>query len=250
MGTLNDTLAGGEKAFATWVAIGNSYTVEVIGAAGYDCLVLDTQHGAVTWDQLGGLIQAVDLNGVPSLVRVGGCDPVQIMRALDLGAAGVIVPMVSTVEQAETAAGAVRYPPDGFRSFGRVRNYYGATEAGAAPLCFAMIETAEGMANLEAIAAVDGVDGLFVGPVDLGLALGLGAVLDLNDEVFEAIGLIVAACAKTGKVCASASLGQAYTSRLLELGVQLVVQGSDLGHIRRGAREDVQYFQRLRDGSE
>lgn len=248
MAAFNDLLSAGAPSFATWVAIGNNYSAEMIGSAGYDCVVLDTQHGAVTWDQLGGLIQAVDLSGTPSLVRVGGVDTAQIMRALDLGAAGVIVPMVSTVEEARQAVAAMHYPPEGLRSFGKVRNYYGASAnsaEAAAPLCFVMIETAQAMQNLEAIAAVDGVDGLFVGPVDLGLGLGLGTILEPNEAVFDAIAKIAAAAKSQGKVAASASFSTAYTQTLLERGVQFIVQGSDMGFIRRGAAESIDAFRSL-----
>ncbi len=245
MASLIEKFSAGQKAFASWVALGNTYSAELLSTAGYDCLVLDTQHGAISWEQLGGLIQAIDIHNTPSLVRIGGVDQTQIMRALDLGSAGVIVPMVSTPEEARRAASAIRYPPEGIRSFGPVRNYYAASASQQAALCFAMIETAEGMANLDEIAAVDGIDGLFVGPVDLALALGLGPVLDLNDQVFAAISTIADACAKHNKLCASASLSQAYSRKLIDIGVQLIVQGSDLGMIRRGMQEDIKGFQQM-----
>ncbi len=230
------------SAFATWVALGSTYTAEQLGAAGYDALVIDLQHGAVTWEQLGGVIQAIDLNRVPSLVRVGGLDGVQIMRALDLGAAGVIVPMVSTAEEAAAVVDAMYYPPRGSRSFGKVRSYYSEPGVQPDPLCFVMIETAEGVRNLDAIAAVEGVDGLFVGPVDLGLALGLGVVLKVDDAVMAEIQRIAAACSRHGKICASASFDAAYSEALLGSGVQLIVQGSDIGFVRRGAGESVARF--------
>lgn len=245
MSTLSSHLQSGAAAFATWLAIDNTISAELIGSGGYDCVVIDTQHGGPTLHSLGSLIQAMDLNRTPSLVRIGGVDQVQIMRALDLGAAGVVVPMVSTVEQAQHAAQAMRYPPDGLRSFGKVRNYYGKETQQLDPLCFAMIETAEGMDNLDAIAAVEGVDGLFVGPVDLGLGLGLGPVLELHDEVLAAIEQIAETCKKHKKISASASFGQEYSKTLLERGVQLIVQGSDLGFIRRGIAADVQQFKAL-----
>ncbi len=245
MPTLTSHLQSGNPAFATWLAIPDSISAEMIGSGGYDCVVIDTQHGGPTWDNLCILIQAMDLNRTPSLVRVGGVDQVQIMRALDLGAAGVVVPMVSTAEQARHAVQAMHYPPRGLRSFGKVRNYYGNEGEQAEPLCFVMIETAEGMENLDAIAAIDGVDGLFVGPVDLGLGLGLGPVLGMHDEVLAAIGKISETCKKHGKISASASLGQDYSRALLDLGVQLVVQGSDLGFIRRSMAADIAAFKAM-----
>lgn len=230
---------------ATWVAIGNRSTAEVLCNAGFHALVIDLQHGAISGDELGAIIQVIDLNRVPALVRVASADSVQIMRALDLGAAGVIVPMVSTVAEARAVVAAMRYPPRGTRSFGKVRSYYSEAQEAPEPLCLVMIETREGMDNMDTIAAVDGVDGLFVGPVDLGLALGEGVVLTRNERILTIIGQIASVCARHGKVCASASFDAAYTEALLERDVQLIVQGSDLGLIRRGAAEMVAQFRNL-----
>ncbi len=243
--SLSEKLHAGSPAFSVWIAIGNTYSAEMLATAGYDCVLLDTQHGAVTWDILGNLIQVLDSNRVPSLVRVGWTDQMQIMRALDLGAAGVVVPMVSNVADATAAAQAMHYPPKGVRSFGKVRNYYGGEVSANKPLCFVMIETAEGMANLDDIAAVDGVDGLFVGPVDLALSLGLGPILTMDQQVLGAIEKIAGVCQKFNKICASASFSAEYSSALLERGVQLVVQGSDLGFIRKGMHADVKQFHEM-----
>ncbi len=251
---VTDSRTFASKVFATWVAIGNPYTAELVSSAGYDCVVVDLQHGAVTWETLGTVIQAIDINRVPSLVRLATAEPADIMRALDLGAAGVVLPMISTPEQAYRAAQAMRYPPAGNRSFGKVRSYYSKPEQGESPaakpqepLCFAMIETAEGLDNLAAIAAVEGIDGLFVGPVDLGLALGLGVVLEVHEGLLEAIEDIVKVCDQYGKISASASLGADYTRALMDKGVQLLVEGSDLGFIRRGAAQAVQQFRASQD---
>lgn len=242
---LSDLLLSGGRGFAVWVAIGNSYSTEVLSSAGYDALVFDTQHGGITWDNLGALIQAADLGRAESLVRIGGVDPAQIMRALDLGAAGAIVPMINTVEEARRAAAAMTFPPKGNRSFGPVRNYYGSSATPRKLLCFAMIETPEGIDNMDAIAAVDGIDGLFVGPVDLGLALGLGVVMTPHDRVLAAIDDIVRACRHHGKISACASFNADYSRALLQHDVQLIVQGSDMGLIRRGMTDDVRAFRAL-----
>jgi 4-hydroxy-2-oxoheptanedioate aldolase len=240
MDRLREALSAGPSAFASWVGIGDTLSAEMIGRAGYDCVILDTQHGGVTWDNLCRLMQAMDLSGTPSLVRVGGIDQVQIMRALDLGAVGVIVPTVSTEAEARAAADSTRYPPQGVRSFGPVRNHYSVQPTATEPLCFVMIETAEALDNLDAIAAVPNVDGLFVGPVDLALSLGLGPVLQPHDEIFAAIDKIVQVCRRHKKISGSASLGLPYARALLERGVQLIAQGSDLGFIRRGAAAEIE----------
>jgi 4-hydroxy-2-oxoheptanedioate aldolase len=237
---IRDTLVTGRPTFGSWIAIADSVAAEVLGKAGYDWAILDTQHGGVGWDDLLPMLQALDLGGTAGLVRTGWNDAAQIMRALDLGAAGVIVPMVSTPEQALAAAQAVRYPPHGIRSFGPVRNYYAASGAAPRePLCFVMIETAEAMDNLDAITATPGVDGLFVGPVDLALSLGLGPALTMPEQVFSAIGDVIAACQRHGKIPGAAALGLANAQALAGHGLKFITISSDIGLLRRGAAADL-----------
>ncbi len=236
---LRELLKSGEPVFAGWAGAGAPLAAEVMGRQGYDALILDAQHGHVTWDNMMSLLQATELAGACGLVRVPAVDSAQIMRALDLGAQGIIVPMVSSERQARDVAEAVAYPPKGIRSFGPVRNYYASAGSQPAPLCLVMIETAEAMRNLDAIASTPGVDGLFVGPVDLGLSLGLGLVMEMQAEIFAAIDQIVTACQRAGKFCGSASLGLPYARSLLDRGVQFIAQGSDVGFIRAGAAPEV-----------
>lgn len=240
MDKVREAITAGRATFGSWISISDSVSVEMMGKAGFDWVILDTQHGGINWDNLLPAIQALDLGGTRALVRVGWTDPMQIMRALDLGALGVVVPMVSTAEQALIAAQATRYPPQGVRSFGPVRNYYGGTGSSQEPLCMVMIETAEAMENLDAIASTPGVDGLFVGPVDLALALGLGPALQMPDRVFEAIDQVIAACRRHGKISGCAGLGAPNAKQLMERGMQFLTLGSDAGFIRRGAAADVE----------
>ncbi len=240
MDAIRDADARGRPTFGSWISLRDSAAAEIMGKAGYDWVILDTQHGALGWDDLLGLMQALDLGATRALVRVGWNDPMQIMRALDLGAAGVIVPMVSTAEQARIAAQAVRYPPHGIRSYGQVRNYYAQRdEAAPEPLCMVMIETAEALDNLEAIAATPGVDGLFVGPVDLALSLGLGAALTMPEPVLAAIDDVVAACGRHGVIPGCAALGLDNARALAQRGVSFVALGADAGLLRRGAAADL-----------
>ena len=242
MDRIRDAIAAGRASFGSWVSTGDPMLAEVIGKLGYDWVILDTQHGAIDWHQLLTSFQALDLGGTRALVRVGWTDPMQIMRAMDLGALGVIVPMVSTAEQAAIAAQATRYPPRGNRSFGPVRNYYAppAGETPVEPFCFVMIETAEAMDNLDAIAATPGVDGMFVGPVDLALALGLGPALVMPDRVLAAIDAVVAACERHGIIPGCASLGMPNAKALMDRGVRFLTLGSEVGLIRRGAAADLE----------
>ena len=240
MDNIREAAAAGQTTFGSWVSLSDPVSIEMMGKAGFDWVILDTQHGGINWDNLLPAIQALDLGGTRALVRVGWTDSMQIMRALDLGALGVVVPMVSTAAQALLAAQATRYPPHGIRSFGPVRNYYGSTGSTTEPLCFVMIETAEAMENLDAIAATPGVDGLFVGPVDLALSLGLGAALQMPEQVLAAIDKVVAVCRRHGKIAGSAALGAPNAKNLMERGMQFLTLGSDAGFVRRGAAADVE----------
>lgn len=249
MDPIRSAAAAGRASVGAWVSLADAVSVEMMGRAGFDFAILDTQHGGITWNDLLPAVQGLGLGGTPALVRVGWTDPMQIMRALDVGALGVVVPMVSTPAQARTAAEACRYPPDGIRSFGRVRSYYDASGTDVQPLCFVMIETAEALENLDAIAATPGVDGLFVGPVDLALSLGLGAALQMPEQVFAAIGDVIAACARHDRISGCAGLGLVNAKRMVDVGLQFVTLGSDAGYVRRGAAADIEEARRWATGT-
>jgi 4-hydroxy-2-oxoheptanedioate aldolase len=231
--------------FGTWIASADPLTAEVMGRVDFDCVVLDTQHGGISEAQLLPLFQALDAAGTPALVRVNRLDPALIMRAADLGAAGVVVPLVSTPEDARAAAAAIRYPPAGMRSFGPVRSYYAADGAREEPLCLVMVETAEAMVNLDAIAATPGIDGILVGPVDLALSMGLGLSPDMPGAVLDAIADVAAACERHGVVCASVALGLANARAQLDRGVRLMTSGADTLFMRRAAAQELEELRRL-----
>lgn len=240
MDKVREAIAAGRPAFAAWMSLADPLAADALARAGYDCIIPDLQHGGITWENLLPALLALDLHQARAVVRAPWVDPAQIMRALDLGALGVIAPMVSTPAQAKLAAEACRYPPHGIRSFGPVRNYYGVQPTSFEPLCLVMIETAEAMQNLDAIAATPGVDGLFVGPVDLGLSLGLGAQLQMGPEVLAAVDEVVAACRRHGKISGSAGLGVANAADLAGRGVQFIAQGADVGFLRSRAGEEIE----------
>lgn len=240
MDTVRAAAAAGRPSFGAWLTLRDPVSAETVGRAGLDWAILDTQHGAIGWDDVAGVLQALELGGARGLVRTGWNDPMQIMRALDLGAVGVVVPMVSNASEARAAAEATRYPPAGVRSFGPVRNFYSAAPADRPePLCFVMIETAQALENLEAIAATPGIDGLFVGPVDLALSLGLGPALVMPEQVLAAVDAVVAACGRHGLISGCPSLGVENGQVLATRGVRFIVLGSDAGWIRRGAAADI-----------
>jgi 4-hydroxy-2-oxoheptanedioate aldolase len=160
---------------------------EILGAAGFDVVVVDLQHGSATLQDLPHLVRAIDTTPAVPFVRTAWNDPAELMRVLDLGVRGVICPMIGSREEAEGFVRACRYPPAGARSYGPIRAQHGSgrdqTErADADVLLFAMIETAEGREDLERIATTPGLDSLFAGPTDLGLSLNLDRPGDLTDE--------------------------------------------------------------------
>jgi 4-hydroxy-2-oxoheptanedioate aldolase len=240
MNVIRQAVAEGRPTFGIRQVYAGGHISEAIGGAGYEWAFLDAQHGGMTWENLMPVMQGLQLGGTQSVIRVGANSPRLIMRALDLGAIAVIVPMVSTPEEAQIAASSVRYPPEGIRSFGPLRDFSAPAAANEDVLCFVMIETVEGLENLEAIAATPGVDGIFVGPMDLALSLGHGAdVTAMHPEVLAAIDRIVAACEDRGLIPGTVTLDHENAEDLLRRGVRLLTLGSDMGFIRTGAAADM-----------
>jgi 4-hydroxy-2-oxoheptanedioate aldolase len=241
MDKIRQKLAGGGSIFGTWVALANTNSAEIVANAGYDFVVIDTQHGGIAANDILPLIQIFDGKGVPALVRVTWTDQAQIMRALDLGAAGVVVPMVSTPEQAKLAGEACRYPPKGIRSFGPVRRYYSTDGSPADPICLVMVETAQALDNLEAIASTPNVDGILIGPMDLALSVGFSQAEGLAGppRILEETSRIVEVCRKHDIISASAAIGLPNGKELVRRGVQMVAASADSLHIMLGTAADL-----------
>lgn len=247
MGSLRTALASGQTVFGTWLSLTDSVGAELLGQAGFDYLILDCQHGGPAAGDLSRLLQAVELGGTRAFVRVPWPDPAQIMRALDLGAIGVVVPMVSSAEVAEQVGRATKFPPLGERSYGPVRRNADDWSQGLAQgLCLAMIETRAGLEQLDAIAAAPGVDGLFLGPMDLALDLGYPPSLELPEEVLAAIARLVECCKRHGKFAGCAGYNPQSVEQLVGLGVQVLTVGSDMGFLRRGAQAAVEQMRALK----
>jgi 4-hydroxy-2-oxoheptanedioate aldolase len=219
--------------FGAICSVPDAFSAEMLGWAGFDWVCVDLQHGMVGPEALVGVLQGLDISGTPSLVRVPWNEPAPIMRALDSGATGVIVPMVNSADEAARAVAACRYPPDGIRSWGPTRAALGRTgydveSANGEVICAVMIETREAMAALDEILAVPGVDAAFVGPSDLAVAHGYPPSLGADDPVVgELIATIVARCQVHEVVPAIFTSGVDAAIRWHDAGFLLLTVGSD-----------------------
>ncbi len=228
-----------------WLSIGSSYAAEAIAHQGFDAATVDCQHGMIGFETALTMLQAISTTDAVPLVRPAALDPAAIMRFLDAGAYGVICPMISTAADAQALVRACRYPPHGNRSCGPARGLlYGGADyvehANAELLVIAMIETSEGLENLDAILAVPGLDGIYVGPNDLSLALGYrpeneSAVPVVRDAIELVRARTVAAGHIAGIFCSD---GNAAAMRIAQ-GFDLVTPGNDAALLRNAMRTAV-----------
>ena len=177
--SLKERLGGGEPVIGSWITLSHPAIAEIMVRSGFEWLVVDLEHSAITLGEAQNLIQVIELSGVVPLVRVGENNPTIIKRVMDAGAHGVIVPMVNSGKDAEAAVSAVRYPPLGSRGVGLGRaqgyglgfeKYKGWLEKEA--VVIVQIEHVKAVDNLDEILRVEGVDGFIVGPYDLSGSMG------------------------------------------------------------------------------
>jgi len=212
-------------------------------ASDWESLTLDLQHGMIEGTDLLPMLQAIRAGGSIPLARLAWNRPEGIMKALDYGVDGLICPMIDTAADAAAFVYAAKYPPLGNRSFGPFRaaslsadNYFGT--ANEETLCFAMIETAAAADNLEAIAATPGLDGLFVGPFDLSVSVGLEKKADFSDPALLAIiDRVLAATAKHQLFSAIFTIDPDDARLMAEKGFDLITCGTEDLVFRRAMRE-------------
>ena len=230
---LRELWQAGETAINGWLAIPSTLSAEIVARQKWDSITIDLQHGGIDEGHALAMLQAVSLGGAVPLVRAPWNEPGVIMRLLDAGAYGVICPMVSNRAEAERFVGACRFPPDGYRSNGPYRGLmYGGSDyvehANEEIVTLAMIETKEGMANLDEIAATPGLDGLYIGPSDLALAHGQPARQDNFDgPVADLIAQIREAAHRAGKVAGVHATRTDYAAKMREDGFDIVTPTSD-----------------------
>ncbi len=231
-------LLGGEQLIGCWLSLGSPITTEVVGVAAFDWLLLDAEHAPNDVLSLIPQLMALKDSSSAPVVRPASNDTVQIKRLLDAGCHNFLIPMVETVEQARAAVAATRYPPQGVRGvsvsqrgnrYGAVPDYFKIVNDNIAVVV--QIESRAGVSVAAEIAAVDGVDALFIGPSDL--AAGYGHLGNANHpEVQEAIARVHAAAKAAGKPTGILSPVEADARRYIAMGISLVAVGSDLGVLR------------------
>ena len=234
-------LKAGKPQIGLWSTLSSSYTVEVVAGAGFDWLLLDSEHSPVDIENLLTQLQAAAPYASHPIVRIPWNDMVNTKRVLDIGAQSLLIPYVQTAEEARSAVASTRYPPAGVRGvagttratrFGRVKEY--AKRAHEEICVLVQVETQSALGSIEAICAVDGVDGVFIGPADLHASMG-HAGETANAKVKPLIDDAIRRILKAGKAPGILTPNEADARHWLGCGALFVAVGSDAGILARGA---------------
>lgn len=252
MGKLHDNDPSRSQLVGAWLSIGHPRVAEICAQLEFDFLLIDTEHTTTSLTDVENMCRAIDAASGPTqpIVRVPSNDPVRIKRVLDIGAAGIMAPMIETVSEAESLVEAARYPPEGTRGIagGRAANYgldfqrY-VQNANDSIVTIPQIESKEAVSNVESISSVGGIDAIFVGPADL--SASLGTFTDWESEDFtDAIDRIIDA----GRD-ANVPVGTLTTERddiysRLEQGFDFLITGTDSSYLVSEAQNSIDEYTR------
>jgi len=248
--TFKRALRAGKPQIGLWSSLSSNYTVEVIAGAGFDWILLDSEHSPADIENLLAQLQAAAPYPTHPVVRIPWNDMVTIKRVLDIGAQSLLVPYVSTAAEARNAVSSTRYPPAGVRGvagttratrFGRVKDY--AQRAHEEICLLVQVETQQALDNIEAISAIDGVDGIFIGSADLHASLGHPGEI-ANPKVKPLIDDAIRRIRKSGKAPGILTPNEADARHWLECGALFVAVGADVGILARGAEALAGKFKR------
>ena len=247
----------GKAVINGWLQIPNSFSAEVMAHQGWDSLTIDMQHGLIDYSNALPMLQAISTTEVVPMARVNWNEPGQIMKILDAGAYGIICPMVSNKDQAEKFVQACLYPPKGYRSFGPTRGliYSGndyVDHANEEILKFAMIETGEALQKLDEIMSTPGLNGIYIGPADLSLAIGQKPAFDNLEgtPAYEQITNILKHAKKNNLVAWIHNATPEYAQKMIKIGFQLVTIGSDQRYMSAGAKAAVSKLKTIKSEEE
>lgn len=234
-------LKSGQKQIGLWLSLSSGYTADVVASSGYDWVLLDTEHSPGELSTVLSQLQVFAASRTTAIVRPDWNDPVKVKRLLDIGAPGLLFPMVQNADEARAAVAATRYPPKGVRgvsaatranAFGRVGNYFQEIENQTAVIV--QLETRHAIEQAEEIAAVDGITGVFFGPADIAADIGLlGKSTD--PAVWEVINSAARQLIAKGVPVGTLVFDPEFAAKLLNDGFTFVACGSDLNLLARGA---------------
>ena len=232
-------LAAGQSQIGLWCSLAHHYSAEVVAGSGFDWLLLNTEHAPNDLESLLSQLQAVAPYPTTPIVRVPWNDTVTIKRVLDIGVQTLLIPYVQTPEEARAAIAATRYPPAGVRGvagsarasrYGRIKDYARIAEK---EICVLLqLETESALAHIEAVAAIDGVDGIFIGPADLHASMGYPGETT-NPKITPLIEESIRRIRKTGKAPGILTPDEKFALRYIEAGSLFTAVGSDLGLLAR-----------------
>ena len=244
---LKARITAGKAAVNGWLAIPSGFSAEVMAQCGWDSVTVDLQHGVQDYLSMVQCFQAMQGHPITPLVGVPWNEPVIIGKCLDGGAMGIICPLVSSAAEAKALADACLYPPVGKRSNGPIRAaMYGEASSYQATandeiLVIPMIETQAGIDNIDEILSVPGISGIYIGPSDMGLALGMIPILDREEPVIlEIYDRLLDSCKRHGKFAGLHNGTATYAARMIQKGFRFVTIANDSGLMARAAREAVQ----------
>lgn len=223
------------RRFTTGDALSNAFlttpspwTAELMANAGYDTLTIDMQHGLMDFNTTLAMLQAIGTTKTLPFARLPWNDPAIAMKVLDAGVAGVICPMIETAGDTRRFVRACRFPPEGYRSYGPIRARLLAGDDFDDVFCFGMIETASAVENLGAIAATPGLDGLFVGPYDLSVSVGLETVADFNNtDLLDILHRVLDACRDNNLVPGIFTTRVEDAGKAVDMGFRFVANTDD-----------------------
>lgn len=250
--SLADKLDAESPVVGSWVSIGHPAVAEVTAMLGFDVVVIDIEHTPTSLETIQGMIHAVEAadTGAQAVIRLPWNDQVLVKRVLDMGPAGIIVPMVGSEAEAEAAVRATQYPPEGCRGIAGSRaTGYGlefeeyVSTANESIVTIVQVETEQGVENTAEIAAVDGIDGVFVGPADLSGSMGLFGQWD-DPDFADALSDVVAASHDVDTPVGTLALREEDIANRVEQGFDFMIVGKDTQHIARGSERALDLYER------
>ena len=253
MKNLKQRIRNGEAVNGCWLNLGSSITAEIVGQAGFDWVLIDLEHGAGEEKDVLSQLQALQHSNTAAIVRVESAERQRIHRVLDAGAEGVMCPHIDSTADARKVVDGLRYPPGGSRGVAKMvrasgfgknfAEYY--SNANENIVGVVQIETPEALRHLDEIAAIDGVDVLFIGPADLTMSLGIFGQFD-HHLFTDAVKATVAAAQKAGKTAGILIFNPDEYTRYYELGIRMIACGADATFVAEGSRNMAGKLQSLK----